>query len=221
MVKYLAIVVFLLVELPVFATKTTFILIRHGQTDWNVQGKWQGQADIPLNSKGIAEAKMVANKLYEEHADISAIYSSDLIRAIDTAKETQSKFQLPLQILPALREYKIGEAEGLTAEEVVFRFGGWGLLQQQYPDKKERWKHSQIPGQETIDETFNRLKESICLISESHPDQKVALFTHGGCIKILVANLLDLESIEEVATPNGCFYELVYESKSHLFLKNF
>lgn len=146
-------------------------------------GKWQGQADIPLNSKGVEEAKMVAEKLYEKHPDITIIYSSDLIRAIDTARETQHIFRLPLQTFPALREYKAGEAEGLTTEEVISRF----VL-------------------------------SLNLIQM----KKLQYLPTGGCIKILIANLLDLESIEEVSTPNGCFYELIYEfkeSESHLFLK--
>ncbi len=78
-----------------------------------------------------------------------------------------------------------------------------------------------IPGQETIDETFNRLKEAICLIAESHPDQKVALFTHGGCIKIFIANFSIWKVSKKFLLLMAVFMSLSMSSESHLFLKNF
>lgn len=212
MIKFTLIALCIFSHSNAFAAKTTFLLIRHGETNWNAEKRWQGQADIPLNKKGRTQAKRVAKKLFDEHPDLAAIYSSDLSRALDTSKETARLFNLPVVARSDLREYTVGVAEGLLYQEVIDRFGSWETLSQKYPDKRERWKHSQVPGQETIYQTTERLKKALCAIAAKHPDKKVAIFTHGGCLKTIVADLEDLESIDEVPTPNCGILQIVYES---------
>ncbi len=194
-------------------SQTTFYLIRHGETNWNIEKRWQGQTDIPLNEQGEQQAKLVAQKLFQEDPDLTGIYSSDLSRAHNTAKEAAKLFKLPIFISSAFREFKGGAAEGMLHHEVLERFGGWEVIIQKYSDKRERWKHSQIPGQETLYEISERLKVALCEIAPKHPDQKVAIFTHGGCIKTLVADLEDLESIDMVPTPNCGIYKIIYDSE--------
>src|ERR1044071_3382976 len=82
-------------HIPTFSEETILILIRHGQTDWNAENRVQGQANSPLNELGRLQAKELSEKLVFEHSDISAVYSSDLDRAYDTAKETADRFNLP------------------------------------------------------------------------------------------------------------------------------
>ena len=74
---------------------TTLILVRHGETDWNVEGRWQGQIDVPLNVNGHQQAQRMAESLM--HAPITAVFSSDLRRASDTASYLAAKFNLPVQ----------------------------------------------------------------------------------------------------------------------------
>jgi probable phosphoglycerate mutase len=200
----------------VMASETTLLLIRHGETNWNVEKRWQGQANIPLNEQGKKQAKLTAHKLLDEHPDLAGIYSSDLSRALDTALESAKLFKLPVSTSPALREFKAGAGEGLLHQEVLDRFGGWDVLMQKYPNKRERWKHSQVPGQETTYEISERLKAALYEIAIKHPDQKVAIFTHGGCIKALIADLEDLENIDHVPTPNCSIYQIIYNLESPL-----
>jgi probable phosphoglycerate mutase len=95
---------------------TTILLVRHGQTDWNLAHRWQGHVDIPLNETGRRQARLLARRL--ETLPIKAIYTSDLIRASETANIVAE----PLGILPipdpALRERNGGKFQSLTFDEL-------------------------------------------------------------------------------------------------------
>jgi broad specificity phosphatase PhoE len=86
---------------------TCLLLIRHGETDWNIEGRWQGQADVPLNQRGRQQAIDIARSLC--HSDIHAIYSSDLQRAWHTAQVLARLKKLPIQPDTRLREIHQGE----------------------------------------------------------------------------------------------------------------
>jgi len=102
----------------------TLGLIRHGMTDWNMEGRIQGHSDIPLNEAGIWQAKQLARRLADEGVRWEAIYSSDLKRASDTARYIRDALQLDeVRLDPRLRERGFGLAEGLTAKEREARFG--------------------------------------------------------------------------------------------------
>ncbi|HPS48504.1 MAG TPA: histidine phosphatase family protein, partial [Flexilinea sp.] len=100
---------------------TRFCLIRHGQTDWNLEGRYQGQSDIPLNSTGIKQARLIARVLRDEQFD--AVYSSDLLRALRTAEIiTEYHDSLKINTDPRLREVNQGEWEGLTRDAIRDRY---------------------------------------------------------------------------------------------------
>ena len=100
-------------NLSIMTTRICFI--RHGETDWNVDKRIQGQTDIPLNETGRAQALAMA--FNAAHHNFDAIYSSDLMRARDTAKMLAARRGLDIKILPQLRERHFGIFQGLTAAE--------------------------------------------------------------------------------------------------------
>jgi broad specificity phosphatase PhoE len=100
--------------------KTRVYIVRHGETDWNAELRVMGQLDIPLNERGRAQAHRTAELLAHEHFD--AIYSSDLVRAIETAQIIAAPHALDVLTLPELREAYYGLWEGLTRDEVLKKF---------------------------------------------------------------------------------------------------
>src|SRR4030067_2492051 len=96
------------------------ILIRHGETDWNVDGRWQGQADVPLNARGIAQAEETAQSL--SNVKFAAIYSSDLARARQTAEALSRIVGLPVQTDARLREIHQGAWQGLRVPEIEAQY---------------------------------------------------------------------------------------------------
>ncbi len=107
---------------------TRLLVIRHGETAWNTEGRIQGHIDIPLNDKGRWQADRLATALIDEEVD--AIYSSDLERARDTAQAVASALKQPLQLHTGLRERHFGRLEGHTQVEVAA----------QWPEEGRRWR---------------------------------------------------------------------------------
>jgi probable phosphoglycerate mutase len=101
---------------------TRFCLIRHGQTDWNLEGRYQGQSDVALNSVGKAQAHTLAGQLSGQ--SFSAIFSSDLIRAKETADILASALKAPVKVDPRLREINQGEWEGQLVEVLKAKYNG-------------------------------------------------------------------------------------------------
>src|SRR5437763_16473885 len=96
---------------------TMLLLVRHGETDWNAERRWQGHADVPLNEHGRSQAKLLADELAGERA-LDAIYVSDLSRARETADIVGTRLGLPVVLARDLREIEVGSREGLTGDEV-------------------------------------------------------------------------------------------------------
>lgn len=149
---------------------TTLLLVRHGETDWNAERRWQGHADIPLNARGREQAAELAAQLAGK--PIEAIYSSDLSRARDTAEIVGGHLGIPVVTDPDLREVDVGPIEGLTAEESQ-RVEGW------HGESKEA--HAA------------RTLAAINRIASRHPDGCVLVVTHGGSMR-RVHDHLGLES---------------------------
>ena len=95
-------------------------LVRHGQVEWNSANAYAGQTDLALNETGRGQAESLAE--YFARKDISAIYSSDLSRARETAEIIADRKELPVQQVPALREVNYGQCEGLTEAQIAERY---------------------------------------------------------------------------------------------------
>jgi len=156
---------------------TRIIAIRHGETDWNVATRIQGQLDIALNDAGRRQARRLADALSGEGLD--AVYSSDLARARETAQAVAGKTGLELSTDSGLRERGFGVFEGLTFAEI----------EQRYPDDARRWRqrdpHFGPGGGETLAAFFKRVVASVVALAARHRGQHIAVVAHGGVLDAL------------------------------------
>lgn len=163
------------------------ILTRHGETDWNLIRRYQGQSDVPLNQTGIRQAEQLAKRLATEKIDF--IYSSDLSRAVDTANEI-AKMQ---ELAPAFqkdirwRELSFGKWEGLNYEEI----------QAQRHDEAAVWYADMVnlspPGGESLLQLAERVQSVLEELKSKHKDQTVLVVSHSGVIQVLLCLLLDMD----------------------------
>jgi broad specificity phosphatase PhoE len=149
---------------------TTFLLARHGETDWNFERRVQGHADRPLNDMGRAQAQALADELAGEPLD--AVYSSDLVRAHETARIVADRKGLEVTALRDLREKHFGSWEGLTDREVLARF----------PDaQRGPWGDA-----ETSEDVARRVLAALRRIADAHPDGRVLVVSHGGPLRAIL-----------------------------------
>jgi broad specificity phosphatase PhoE len=138
---------------------TTLLLVRHGETDWNAEGRLQGHADRPLNEYGRRQARALADRLAGD--GIAAVYASDLSRAHETAEIIGERLGFPVVTDPDLRERNWGNWEGLTGAE------------------RDRVEHVGEPREEHTE----RVLRAVHRIAEAHPDERVVVVTHGGSLR--------------------------------------
>jgi len=164
---------------------TKFYLIRHGETEWNVQNRYQGITDIPLSSVGKLQAQAIATRMKDYEVD--AIYASDLSRALVTAKSIAKEKNLEVRTLPQLREINFGEWEGYTMTELEEIYGDdykrFFMEPHKYP----------FPGEGSMEAVQMRVKKAVEIITSNHDHQKVVIVSHGGILKVLIMTLLELD----------------------------
>lgn len=156
---------------------TTILLARHGETDWNAVGRWQGHTDRSLTERGRRQAAELADRL--ANVVINAVYSSDLLRAVETAEPVAKRLGLLLQTLPELREVDVGTWAGLTRDEVAERF----------PEGFRRWSEWQTGWEdgETYDEMGERVVGAILRLAGEQEGGRILVVSHGGAIRALHA----------------------------------
>jgi broad specificity phosphatase PhoE len=159
---------------------TTILLVRHGETDWNREGRFQGWADPPLNHAGRAQARELAERL--EATPFAAVYTSDLRRARETAALVAERHGVAVVTEPGLREIDVGSWSGLTRAEIQERYGG------ERPDGETRAQHAA------------RVVAAVSRIVQRHPGRRVLVVTHGGSI----ARLLAAAGVEEAGSFANC-----------------
>jgi broad specificity phosphatase PhoE len=151
-------------------------LVRHGETDWNRDGRWQGQSDTPLNESGRRQARELAEQL--DGVDI--VYSSDLARARETAEILAGHLGLEVRLDSRLRERGFGAWEGLTSAEIESRF----------TDTHGRWKAGEGFGADDAEpfDTFGRrVRTFLTDVLHRHPGETVLVVGHGGSIRVIHA----------------------------------
>ena len=176
---------------------TELILIRHGETDWNVQGRFQGQIDVPLNALGLRQAARMAERLARERVDV--FYCSDLLRTRQTAEPAALRLELAAAPDPGLREQHFGILEGLSFEEV----------QQRHPHHLAQWlRHDPdyaLPEGESVRSFHARVLGAVQALAARHPGQTLAVVTHGGVLDMLfrTVHALPLHGPRDCPIPNA------------------
>jgi len=152
---------------------TQFLLVRHGETDWNRDRRFQGHADPPLNETGREQSRALAEELAAEK--LNAVYSSDLARATETAEIIARRLGVPVVVDAALREIDVGEWQGLT----------WPEVEERFPEGARNW-HERGHGWER-GETYEALGERVVgalrRIGAEHPAGRILIVGHGGTVR--------------------------------------
>ena len=199
---------------------TRLLLVRHGRSAWNAQGRIQGQIDIELDEEGWQQANQVAARI--KPLDIAAIYSSPLQRAHATAEAIGAQVNLPVTCDERLMEYQFGVVSGLT----------WAELVVQHPELAKHWADDAwtvpIEGSEGRVNFAARVKAVMDDIITRYPDQQVAVVAHGGTFNVYLAKMLGLDfkrrhpfhfgntSLSSVEVKNGVFSVHYLNDTCHL-----
>jgi broad specificity phosphatase PhoE len=162
-----------------------FYIIRHGETDWNVAKRLQGHSNIPLNELGKQQALSLSVRASQLKAQI--LISSDLIRASETAR--LSFPGVPLLTDKALREVNLGDAEGMTRNEILEKWGE-ELWTEWASNEKAHW-NSKFPGGESRIEMLDRLQSSLHQQLDQNQGRLVVFFSHGLAMRSLAFLLQD------------------------------
>lgn len=164
--------------------RTQIIIVRHGETEWNIRGIRQGYLDSPLTTKGLAQAKALAQRLVREK--FTALYSSDLGRALQTAQEVAKVTGHEIVTDARLRERHLGIFQGLNAEEINAK----------HPEER-RLMRSQgpgyvIPGGESMVQQVARNIECLNELAKRHQGEQVLVVTHGGVVSGFFRHTLEI-----------------------------
>lgn len=184
---------------------TRIIAIRHGETSWNADARIQGQTDIALNDTGRWQAGRVGKALAGE--PISAVYSSDLERAHETARPIAEAAGIPVIPHEGLRERRFGMFEGKTFDEI----------HETWPDHAQNWRR-RLPewappeGGESLLELRARVTKTLHDLASRHPGEQIVVVAHGGVLDALyrVATGQEVNSPRTWELPNGAINRLLW-----------
>lgn len=165
---------------PDRATATELWVVRHGESTWNIEGRYQGQTDVPLSHVGVLQAASLAGRL--TGLNFAAVYSSDLQRAVQTAQAVTERLNGPPQLIlePELREIDVGELSGLVYADIRERHAQY--LSDLAADP---WR-TRRPGGESMQDLSVRSGAALRAICARHPGERVLVFTHGGVVRVAV-----------------------------------
>jgi 2,3-bisphosphoglycerate-dependent phosphoglycerate mutase len=176
---------------------TELILVRHGETDWNRELRFQGHVDVALNAIGHEQARRVAARLAAEPA--RHLYASDLLRAQQTAQPLAAQLRLPSVTERALREQSFGVVDGMRVDDI----------KAQHPQAWEQWLRFHedycMPGGETMREFHARVLDAVRRIAADHRGDCVVIVTHGGVLDMVyrTARALPLGGPRQSEIPNA------------------
>jgi 2,3-bisphosphoglycerate-dependent phosphoglycerate mutase len=183
-----------------------FLVVRHGETTWNADGRIQGQLDAPLNARGREQAQALGRALADEKID--ELWSSDLVRAMDTAKAMRVAARLGIKEDTRLRERHFGILQGLLYADA----------EAQYPERLAGY-HKSAPDEdfvsgESLTDFYRRASGFFVSLAEATPPNRtIAVATHGGVVSCLYrfANQIPLGEQRTWALPNAAINEFVFD----------
>lgn len=176
-----------------------FYIARHGQTDWNAEGRWQGFEPTSLNVVGHKQAAALAVKLSE--FPIGAIYTSDLPRSSETAQHLADTLNLEPYVDARLREINVGAFQGMLTED----------MEKAFPEAYARWRTGGLDVAPPRGETRRQLQDRVFSAFEDilrvETEPEVAIFTHGGTIRLLLQKICQTDPLfeYEMKVPNASY----------------
>ncbi|HWP11853.1 MAG TPA: histidine phosphatase family protein [Ramlibacter sp.] len=176
---------------------TELILLRHGETDWNRELRFQGHVDVALNATGLEQARRLARRLARE--TVHRLYASDLLRAQQTARPVAQQLGLASVIDPALREQSFGRVDGMKVDDI----------KAQHPQAWEGWLRFQedfcMPDGETTRQFHARVMDAVYRLVAAHPAETLVVVTHGGVLDMIyrTARSLGLSGPRQSEIPNA------------------
>ena len=184
---------------------TEIIIIRHGETEWNKTGRFQGHSDVPLSAEGRAQAAMLGENLAVDHVDM--IYASDLTRAMETAAPLAQRFGLEVISDPQLRELNFGAWEGRNFNDVNTE--NPNAMKNFYTDPEQ----ADIPESEPFPEFQRRIAGRVREIVAQERGKRIVIVSHGASIRILLADLLSMpiRSIWHLSQLNTAVNKIRFE----------
>ena len=206
----------------------SILLARHGETDWNVERRIQGNTDIPLNENGIRQAHSLSSYLEREEREkgvpLSFVFTSPLKRAEETAEIVGKRLAVPVEVIPGLEEMDFGVCEGKS----------WLQAKAEYAKEIEEWEdnkcYHKIPGGESYQDVLERFFSAWSLIKKKLKEQPafslqetdILLVTHGALIMLLLA-MRDgqalADSFVRVKVENARAYSFEEEELDAIFMK--
>ncbi len=202
-----------------------FYLVRHGETEWNKLGRFQGQYDTQLNAAGVEQARIIAQAAREW--DLTAVYASPLTRTMQVANEVSGPLGLPVNAREGLMELGLGELEGVTGAEMR---AGWPQVFDTWNSNPERVC---MPGGESLATLEERSWQVILELQESHgPEDNLAIISHNFTIRAICGKVLGMPlsnfhrmrlalgsvSVFQIDARGPCM--LTYNSTCHLERQN-
>ncbi len=185
---------------------TTFLLVRHGETEWNRLGRIQGHSDSPLTGEGVAQARAIGERLAGEAID--SLIASDAGRAMHTATLIAARTGLPIEPDSRLRERCYGVAEGLHYAEIGQQYP---LLS---PGAREANPHYAAPGAESIVQFHERIVAAISDLQARYAGKRALIVTHGGVLAVVYRwlNGLPVTSGHSIEIPNVAYNRIHFDA---------
>ncbi|NLZ62518.1 MAG: histidine phosphatase family protein [Lentisphaerae bacterium] len=192
------------------STRTEMVIVRHGETEGNRTRTLQGQSNTDLNQVGRLQVERLALRL-QKQAPFTAVYSSDLQRAMDTARIILEKIPAaPLIPTPALREWNLGHLQGYT----------WAELEDKSPGVREAFRQGgedvQAPGGEKRSELEKRVRECLQSLALRHVGERILLVSHGGALRSMFKYVVGVPKAPNLlpVTSNASYNQIVYDNGS-------
>lgn len=181
---------------------TGFFIIRHGETDWNIEGRYQGQADPPLNKRGFQQARELAAQM--KGIELAHLYSSPLVRAKQTAEILAQEFEIEIEEDARLMEIHQGDWQRRLRSEIEY----------QYPELFAQWETNpwQVtpPGGENLREVQSRVYEAVDDILQKHSNIKIGIVTHRIPIALIKIRYQSMnpDIVRTIHLPNTFWEEI-------------
>jgi probable phosphoglycerate mutase len=187
--------------------RTRFIVVRHGETQWNVERRVQGWGDSALTANGIAQAEAIGKRLARERFDV--LVASDLGRAVQTAGSIAKHCGLPLTLDARLRERSFGQGEGLDYTEI----------DRAWPEVFSRERATTnpdlvIPGGESRRQFHDRIRAAFEALAREHAGKRVAVITHGGVLATLyrIVHGIPVAHAHRVTITNASYNAVAFDA---------